>query len=386
MAHAIGFSVIVVATLAALGNAQAAPHHRGATSAKQPHAFSDIAVRRHVPTKALVRSGGRSTEASTPVQVFLNPYGIELVGGDDDPARNSSWIVAGSNDRVTFPAYRGGARAWQAITACVRNAYRDFAVDFTDQRPNRGGYSMIIVGGTPNLLGLSSETGGIAPADGVVLRNAVGFVFSANAGERTDDVCEAIVHEVGHTLGLDHAYRCEDPMSYLDDCGPKTFADVEAACGEYEARTCDSGKATQNSYRKLMALVGPRATTTTTAPALPTTPPPPAAPPISINRSDDIDSEYGTVDPYSDADALEEAADDSDDNTNDDSVADDDDSVADDDNDDQRATQGQCPHSHPERRVVTRRWHTRQVTQTTKLWARGRDGNWYVVTTQTRRR
>jgi hypothetical protein len=116
---------------------------------------------------------------------------------------------------------------------------------------------------------------------------------------------------------------------------------------------------------------------------LPTTPPPPAAPPISINRSDDIDSEYGTVDPYSDDDALEEDADDSDDDSDDDTNDDADD---DDDDDDQRATQGQCPHSQPERRVVTRRWHTRQVTQTTKLWARGRDGNWYVVTTQTRHR
>ena len=376
MAHAIGFSVFAVTTLAALSNVHAAPQHRSAT--KHAHAFSDIAVRRHAPTKSLVRSGGSSAETPSPVHVFLNPYGTELVGGDDNPARNSSWIIASANDRVAFPAYRGGARAWQAITTCVRNAYRDFAVDFSDQRPSSGVYSMIIVGGTPDLLGLSSETGGIAPADGRVLRNAVGFVFSAGAGERTDDVCQAIVHEVGHTLGLDHAYRCEDPMSYLDDCGPKKFADVDAACGEYEARTCDGGKATQNSYRKLMALVGPRAATAGTTPAfpIPTIGPRPIAPPVSIDRDDE------TVDPYT--------ADDSDADEDDDDVVDaeddDDDATVDDDASDERATTSHCANSQSAPPASTRRRHIRHITRTTQLWARGRDGNWYLVRTQTRHR
>ena len=48
-------------------------------------------------------------------------------------------------------------------------------------------------------------------------------------------------------------------MSY-DDCGAKSFVDTASACGEFEERTCDSGKPTQNSYRMLVANVGLRAT------------------------------------------------------------------------------------------------------------------------------
>ena len=56
-------------------------------------------------------------------------------------------------------------------------------------------------------------------------------------------------------LGLDHATACHDLMSY-EDCGAKSFVDTSSACGEFEERTCDSGKPTQNSYRKLVEAVG----------------------------------------------------------------------------------------------------------------------------------
>jgi hypothetical protein len=70
-------------------------------------------------------------------------------------------------------------------------------------------------------------------------------------------LCEAALHEIGHALGLDHAYDCADPMSYLSGCGRKHFQDREVDCGEYEPRPCESGMS-QNSHQHLLLHVGPR--------------------------------------------------------------------------------------------------------------------------------
>jgi hypothetical protein len=89
--------------------------------------------------------------------------------------------------------------------------------------------------------------------------NGVSFVFSENLRNDVEGTCTSILHEAGHALGLDHAYLCEDPMSYLHGCGEKTFQDRDAACGEDEPRACNTDDGTQNSYRHLARVVGLRA-------------------------------------------------------------------------------------------------------------------------------
>jgi hypothetical protein len=224
------------------------------------------------------------------VLIYLNPSGGILRSGQDDPANDISSIAAAAGSRVSVPAFTGGARQWSAISACVAKKYRDFAVDFTDRRPTNGDYTMIMVGGSPSMISMNDQVAGIAPADGTVLRNAVGFVFS----EGSDDVsalCDAIVHEAGHTLGLDHSMQCEDPMSYQFGCGEKHFTNVSVSCGEYEDRDCQDGAATQNSYVKLATLVGLRNRSD-----VPVAPGPEATAPQMPQPSND-DS---TMDPYVD--------------------------------------------------------------------------------------
>ena len=406
------------ATLAGAAQAGASRANKRAPSAAAPHSSQpsptrlvDVTFRtpRYGQTgtnaKALRRGDGRDTAAASsaaPVLVYLNAGGSVITGGADNPARNTSWIASSAGGDVRFPAYSGSARSWQAITACVRDVYRDFAVDFTDQRPNGTGYSMIVVGGSPALLGLNNQVGGIAPSDSEVLRNAVGFVFSASSGNRVNDLCEAIVHEVGHTLGLDHAYRCEDPMSYLNGCGPKRFADVAAPCGEYEARSCDGGAATQNSYRTLMSLVGGRSNVAPVAP--------PVLPPVVDDRdtrneadsSDPSDSDDDSVvDPYyrdnqddsdvdTDTDANEQVEDGWDVDLDNDAA------TVDFRSEGQTSDTPRCPNQqtsssqprHP--RAEGRSNHRGSVTQTvrvtrvTRLWMRDRSGAWQLVSVRTR--
>ncbi|MCA9680031.1 MAG: hypothetical protein KC464_33680, partial [Myxococcales bacterium] len=194
------------------------------------------------------------------VTVYLDPDGGTVTGGWDDAATGVSSIALGvAGERVTVPAWRGGARRWQQVVQCVRDRFAAFAIDVVTDRPAGDDYTLVLVGGRPSLFGYPSSVSGVAPYSGEVMRGAIAFVFSDVVESEVEQTCTGILHEVGHTLGLDHEYLCEDPMSYLWGCGEKRFQDQVAACGEEEERSCGNGEATQNSYRTLVAAVGLRA-------------------------------------------------------------------------------------------------------------------------------
>jgi hypothetical protein len=168
-----------------------------------------------------------------------------------------------TDDGVTIPRFGGGDRVWNAVVACVRTQYAPFAVDIVDEQPSSGSYITAVVGGRASLLGLDDRsTNGVGPYSGELIPDAVVHVFSQlGTGERdVENLCAVTAHEVGHALGLDHEVYCGDVMSYyLDQCGARTFIDVDAPCGEHGERTCGNGERSQNSYQRLAEMVGLRA-------------------------------------------------------------------------------------------------------------------------------
>jgi MYXO-CTERM domain-containing protein len=84
----------------------------------------------------------------------------------------------------------------------------------------------------------------------------VTYTFSAVYQGNVQAICETTAQEVSHALGLDHEYLCEDPMTYLFGCGPKTFQDQTVACGEDGPRACACG-GQQNSVQALLQVLGP---------------------------------------------------------------------------------------------------------------------------------
>jgi len=231
----------------------------------------------------LASLGGSAHAASHPVTVFLQ--------------RNGRVV----SDDVTIPRFGGGDRAWNSIVGCVRDHFAPFNVDVVDQQPARGDHITAVVGGLASQLGLDDRwTNGVGPHTGRVIPNAIVFVFSrVGTGERdVANLCAVTAHEVAHSLGLDHSYKCGDIMSYfLDRCGTRKFLDVSAPCGEESARKCAGGERTQNSYRRLGALVGFRDRATA---------PEPEPEPVEVDPTDDADWDAAGDDAGDDRGAYQE--------------------------------------------------------------------------------
>jgi hypothetical protein len=260
-------SIICLAIAAALGvTAGAAVAHPD---------FQGDAVR-------TARAAEPETQTRAPVVVYVNRYGGSVSAGEDDSHAGTSSLVKRGTAKI--PAWRGGDARWKQVMSCVRDRFSPFAIELTEERPQSGDYIEAMVGGKPSVLGYDHDISGIAPYTGDVMPNAIVYVFAAGIDNDVDITCVDVLHEVGHALGLDHEYLCQDPMSYLWDCEePKTFQDADATCGEDEPRACEDGSATQNSYRILARNVGLRSAPAPTE--LPATPAP-----------DDATSDDGGVD------------------------------------------------------------------------------------------
>jgi len=208
------------------------------------------------------------TSGSVMHTIYLNREGATLFPGNDDSARNVSSIVQSTGKAVVhIPAFEGSAQTWSAFRACVRSKFLPFDISIVEERPVSGGYIMAVIGGTPEDLGaVHDEHGGaehthdvlgLAPFNGAAVPDAVVLIFAHRMNERSSSMCETAGMEIAHAYGLDHERNCRDLMTYMPPCGPRSFVNATARCGELADRNCEGGSETQNSFAKLLAAVGP---------------------------------------------------------------------------------------------------------------------------------
>lgn len=194
--------------------------------------------------------------------IVLEKAPVVLTPGPDDAPRGVSGVVFAHHPRgpVTMPGWKGSKSGWKKVVACVEKMFSPFDVRVTDRRPtDTEEYVLVAVGGRPKDLGLADRNvTGLAPFNGSVIARPVVFAFAAQVKHDVRQTCETIAMEVAHAYGLDHAYLCKDVMTYLGGCGAKSFVDKDAPCGEKKRRVCHGGQPTQNSYRRLLEVLGPR--------------------------------------------------------------------------------------------------------------------------------
>lgn len=192
--------------------------------------------------------------------IYLARESLALRPGEDDASAGFSSVLASArNAPVKTRAWTGGNSAWARLVDCVTKQFAPFDVVVTDRRPASQDYILVAVGGVPRDIGIKNhDITGLAPFNGGVIPRAVVYAFAARSGNDVRAVCETVAMEVAHAYGLDHEYLCKDNMTYLPRCGSRSFVDADAPCGEAKKRPCEGGATTQNSYRRLAAVLGAR--------------------------------------------------------------------------------------------------------------------------------
>ncbi len=203
--------------------------------------------------------------------VYLNPCwgGCTISPGFEDSTSQHSSII---NSTANISQFNAGQAAWDQVVQCVKNQYAPFNVVITDQDPGSAPHFEAIVAGRPSEAGMDQNVGGVSPFNCGVINNAITYTFANIYGGSVQTICEVVAQETAHAYGLDHEFLCQDPMTYLENCGSKSFQNTNAQCGEYSARACQCpSRPTQNSVQMITDVFGPGVptppTVTITSPA-----------------------------------------------------------------------------------------------------------------------
>ncbi len=213
---------------------------------------------------ALVPAAARAQPpppSAAPTIIYLNfSDGTETLtfAAEDDAATNRSSTGAAS----PYPAF-----AWPGITTgvttraelvrrVVRRVHEIFLpynVLVTTTRPAAGPYTMVMIGGHPRDIGITQNVAGLAFMDCKnEVQSDIVFAFPEMLRGSEHGLEVTIAQEAAHGFGLEHTINRQDIMYPTVVMEQDRFVDEESPI--FDSRLCSN--ATQNSHRKLLAVVG----------------------------------------------------------------------------------------------------------------------------------
>jgi hypothetical protein len=145
--------------------------------------------------------------------LFVSIEGVTLTPcGDNDARTNCSTLV---QQETAFPRFLDGnvnrAEWLDDIFGLVRMRLAPFSIDVVTTRPASGDYQMIVIGGTPALVGVPSNVAGIAPFKcGQNSRNNVSIVFDQGELPTRFDYANSILSDTGVFAGIPGATLSDD--------------------------------------------------------------------------------------------------------------------------------------------------------------------------------
>jgi len=241
----------------------------GSTAVASPGTISPN--KRVSPHSAVLPLGPMTSEAAEPFAkiIWLNrcPTGCTFTKSNTSDALSNRTIIGGSNEEpyaqgtvMTISPFAQSETMWQSYLTCMREVYGPYDVQIVTEDPGNVPHHEAVVAGRAAEMGKEGALG-VAPLDGttcVPKNNVISFTYAND--ERAgnwEGLCWTTAQESAHSFGLDHAFDCSDPLTYIDGCGQKFFRNKDIKCGEYAVRPCTCGAPTQNSHQKLLSVFGP---------------------------------------------------------------------------------------------------------------------------------
>jgi hypothetical protein len=207
--------------------------------------------------QALAATG--NTQRAQSRTIYLNRDGVVLRPGDNNSSLDTSSVVTAPTE---ITGWNIDDDTWEETVACMKNMYAPFDVVITDRDPGSVPHIEAVFGGHPNDVGLPDEVAGVSPftTDCSIIERSIVFTFTDVIEDNAQLMCEIMAQEIAHSYGLDHEMLPEDPMTYLEYNGNRTFQDEMAHCGEFGQRMCGIDgsvcRQRQNSFQLLTDRLG----------------------------------------------------------------------------------------------------------------------------------
>jgi hypothetical protein len=206
------------------------------------------------PDDQFVHQGGNDIISDI---IFINdckPDGCLIEAGDFNDARANISTIPGENSLIS--PFSHDQQVWDDTIACLREVYGPYNVQIVTTDPGDALHHEAVLAGFSSELGLAPEIGGVAPFSCQPQNNVISFSFANQTDPDWVDLCWTVAQESAHAFGLDHAFECLDPMTYIPDCGQKFFRNKYLSCGEINERPCTCSGTVQNSHTKLLQVFG----------------------------------------------------------------------------------------------------------------------------------